>query len=202
MNDAGGFDFSIEMLSNSTLFKKNMQATTNYTIGYYEAPDLTETSKSVDEAKTPNDEVPNSIVRLNHDEQKVKQEQIAQRIVVDANQKLASLPSVKAVMNRFDVEKYNEAQIKFNTATPRDFFTKLKEYMVRICSSIEGKGLQTEIPFVAVEGGSGKLHGFDRSEQKLGGTGRVKWIQVDTGYDSIKTDGIYYKSGLRPIKRD
>ncbi len=181
VNDAGGFEFSIEMLSNSTLFKKNIQATTNYTIGYYEKPDLTETTKNGVGAKTPNDGFINSIVRLDYHEQKYKE---AQRKAAEVNQAIASLDPINVSGKKVDSQKIIESQLKFNTATPKDFFSKLKEYMIRYCLAVGSNGKK----------GLGSKSEFKEGNLFRLGKRNIKKVEIDTGFDSIKKRGIFYKN--------
>jgi hypothetical protein len=172
VNDAGGFEFSIEMLSNATLFKKNIQATTNYTIGYYEAPEVSKEDK----AKGFSGET----VISKEETGGILKEDVVMPSLIE-NQ---SVPLTAAA----------KAQLKFNTATPRDFFDNLKQYMVRICAgkSYYTEGVQSNVAFVAEEGNPGNLMYW--------GKGGKKRHKIDTEYDSIRKFGIYYKSILEPIK--
>jgi len=153
VNEAGGFEFSIEMLSNSTLFKKNIQATTNYTIGYYEKPEEIKKTKkgvSLDSIEASKEAVKNQI------------------------SKAAGL----------DTEKIIENQLKFNTATPKDFFSKLKEYMIRYCLAVGSNGKK----------GLGSKSEFKEGNLFRLGKRNIKKVEIDTGFDSIKKRGIFYKN--------
>ena len=154
VNEAGAFNFTLEMISNSMLFNASSQGDNTYSIGYFETPSPQSTKKSI----------------LDKNFDPIKQ------LKSDVVNEAGSLFNTALGTNIF--EEARKDMNAYLTATPKDFFDNLQEYMIRCAGAVGGTESKT-------------INILDPIE-----TFRYK---VATPYDSIRTNGIFYRGDLKPV---